>query len=103
MSRDREFIVFYRGKDFLPPAVSTAIEERRKTILYTATESHSVDGKLLNGYVQDKKSSVSLPNSEMHSTNRDLQPVTEQKRLKTFASRTERMEAKLFQVPFIGD
>lgn len=29
LSRDREFIVFYRGKDFLPPVVSTAIEERR--------------------------------------------------------------------------
>ncbi|KAJ0985467.1 hypothetical protein J5N97_003823 [Dioscorea zingiberensis] len=27
--RDREFIVFYRGKDFLPPAVCSAIEERR--------------------------------------------------------------------------
>ncbi|XP_010255197.1 PREDICTED: CRM-domain containing factor CFM2, chloroplastic [Nelumbo nucifera] len=30
LSRDVEFIVFYRGKDFLPPSVSTAIEERRK-------------------------------------------------------------------------
>ncbi|XP_051130445.1 CRM-domain containing factor CFM2, chloroplastic [Andrographis paniculata] len=30
LARDREFIVFYRGKDFLPAAVSSAIEERRK-------------------------------------------------------------------------
>ncbi|KAG5527334.1 hypothetical protein RHGRI_028282 [Rhododendron griersonianum] len=30
LSRDKEFIVFYRGKDFLPAAVSSAIEERRK-------------------------------------------------------------------------
>ncbi|XP_047960641.1 CRM-domain containing factor CFM2, chloroplastic [Salvia hispanica] len=30
LSRDREFIVLYRGKDFLPAAVSSAIEERRK-------------------------------------------------------------------------
>lgn len=29
LSRDKEYIVFYRGKDFLPPAVSLAIEERR--------------------------------------------------------------------------
>ncbi|CAK9162841.1 unnamed protein product [Ilex paraguariensis] len=29
LSRDKEFIVFYRGKDFLPAAVSSAIEERR--------------------------------------------------------------------------
>ncbi|KAJ6965795.1 CRM-domain containing factor CFM2 [Populus alba x Populus x berolinensis] len=30
LSRDREFIVLYRGKDFLPSAVSSAIEDRRK-------------------------------------------------------------------------
>ncbi|KAJ0099651.1 hypothetical protein Patl1_21979 [Pistacia atlantica] len=30
LSRDKEFIVLYRGKDFLPAAVSSAIEERRK-------------------------------------------------------------------------
>uniref|UniRef100_A0A5B6Z670 CRM domain-containing protein n=1 Tax=Davidia involucrata TaxID=16924 RepID=A0A5B6Z670_DAVIN len=30
LSRDKEFIVFYRGKDFLPAAVSSAIEEWRK-------------------------------------------------------------------------
>ncbi|CAD6263445.1 unnamed protein product [Miscanthus lutarioriparius] len=30
LSKDKESIVFYRGKDFLPPAVSLAIEKRRK-------------------------------------------------------------------------
>ncbi|KAL3526459.1 hypothetical protein ACH5RR_011115 [Cinchona calisaya] len=30
LSRDKEFIVLYRGKDFLPVAVSSAIEEQRK-------------------------------------------------------------------------
>ncbi|KAL6652599.1 hypothetical protein ACP70R_011524 [Stipagrostis hirtigluma subsp. patula] len=30
LSRDKESIVFYRGKDFLPQAVSLAIEQRRK-------------------------------------------------------------------------
>ncbi|XP_057761259.1 CRM-domain containing factor CFM2, chloroplastic [Arachis stenosperma] len=29
LARDREFIVLYRGKDFLPSAVSSAIDERR--------------------------------------------------------------------------
>lgn len=33
LSRDKEFIVFYRGKDFLPTAVSSAIEERRKSAI----------------------------------------------------------------------
>ncbi|KAK3413305.1 hypothetical protein EUGRSUZ_I01877 [Eucalyptus grandis] len=41
LSRDREFIVLYRGKDYLPPAVSTAIEERRKggIVMEKAVES----------------------------------------------------------------
>lgn len=39
LSRDREFIVFYRGKDFLPPAVSSAIEERRKHEFSTSNDS----------------------------------------------------------------
>lgn len=30
LSRDREYFVLYRGKDFLPPAVCNAIEQRRK-------------------------------------------------------------------------
>lgn len=30
LSRDKEYIVLYRGKDFLPSAVSSAIEERRR-------------------------------------------------------------------------
>ncbi|XP_034206990.1 CRM-domain containing factor CFM2, chloroplastic isoform X2 [Prunus dulcis] len=34
LARDREFIVLYRGKDFLPPAVSSAIEERRKYAIH---------------------------------------------------------------------
>ncbi|GAA0141900.1 hypothetical protein LIER_02940 [Lithospermum erythrorhizon] len=30
LSRDKEFITLYRGKDFLPAAVSSALQERRK-------------------------------------------------------------------------
>ncbi|KAL9427450.1 hypothetical protein AB3S75_029607 [Citrus x aurantiifolia] len=39
LSRDREFIVFYRGKDFLPPTASSAIEERRKHEFSTSNDS----------------------------------------------------------------
>ena len=28
LSRNKEFIVFFRGKDFLPPAVQVVLEER---------------------------------------------------------------------------
>ncbi|CAN1726084.1 CRM-domain containing factor CFM2, chloroplastic [Linum perenne] len=39
LSRDMEFIVFYRGKDFLPAAVSSAITERRRKPVM-----HALDG-----------------------------------------------------------
>lgn len=34
LSRDREFIVLYRGKDFLPFAVSSAMEQKRHMRLH---------------------------------------------------------------------
>lgn len=42
IGRDREFIVLYRGKDFLPPAVSSAIEERRKSVIYADSRSRQL-------------------------------------------------------------
>ncbi|XP_021299250.1 CRM-domain containing factor CFM2, chloroplastic [Herrania umbratica] len=34
LARDKDFIVLYRGKDFLPSAVSSAIEERRRHVIH---------------------------------------------------------------------
>ncbi|XP_004297960.1 PREDICTED: chloroplastic group IIA intron splicing facilitator CRS1, chloroplastic [Fragaria vesca subsp. vesca] len=42
IARDKEFIVLYRGKDFLPPAVSSAIEERRKAVMYADNRSRKL-------------------------------------------------------------
>ncbi|XP_026381759.1 CRM-domain containing factor CFM2, chloroplastic-like isoform X2 [Papaver somniferum] len=42
LSRDKEFIALYRGKDFLPPAVSTAIEDRRKPRIHR--DKHTTHG-----------------------------------------------------------
>ncbi|XP_056841945.1 CRM-domain containing factor CFM2, chloroplastic-like [Raphanus sativus] len=42
ISRDKDFIVLYRGKDFLPSAVSSAIEERRRQTMMM--EKSSVHG-----------------------------------------------------------
>ncbi|XVF16488.1 hypothetical protein REPUB_Repub10bG0035500 [Reevesia pubescens] len=39
LSRDKDFIVLYRGKDFLPSAVSSAIEERRKHVIHVEKQS----------------------------------------------------------------
>ncbi|MCL7022289.1 hypothetical protein MKW94_006752 [Papaver nudicaule] len=41
LSRDKEFIALYRGKDFLPPALSTAIEDRRKPRIHK--DQHTID------------------------------------------------------------
>ncbi|XP_023641068.1 CRM-domain containing factor CFM2, chloroplastic isoform X2 [Capsella rubella] len=41
ISRDKDFIVLYRGKDFLPFAVSSAIEERRRqTMIMENSSAH---------------------------------------------------------------
>ncbi|GLU02012.1 hypothetical protein SLE2022_192850 [Rubroshorea leprosula] len=39
LSRDKDSIVLYRGKDFLPSAVSSAIEERRKQVIQGEKQS----------------------------------------------------------------
>ncbi|CAA7409740.1 unnamed protein product [Spirodela intermedia] len=41
LSRDKEFIAFYRGKDFLPLAVSSAIEKKRK--LEMVAQKHKLE------------------------------------------------------------
>ncbi|KAJ1381076.1 YhbY-like superfamily [Sesbania bispinosa] len=41
LARDKEFIVFYRGKDFLPAAVSSAIEQRRNIGIYKLKAENS--------------------------------------------------------------
>ncbi|WVZ11018.1 hypothetical protein V8G54_015548 [Vigna mungo] len=51
LARDKEFIVFYRGKDFLPAAVSSAIEQRRSVGLYKLKTGNSLsvtEGQNLN-------------------------------------------------------
>ncbi|KAL2335609.1 hypothetical protein Fmac_016822 [Flemingia macrophylla] len=42
LARDKEFIVFYRGKDFLPAAVSSAIEQRRSIGMYKLKTRNSL-------------------------------------------------------------
>ncbi|KAK3227520.1 hypothetical protein Dsin_007382 [Dipteronia sinensis] len=53
LARDREFIVFYRGKDFLPFAVSSAIEERRKHVILS--EKQRIESDRSNKAVEELK------------------------------------------------
>ncbi|KAL2335608.1 hypothetical protein Fmac_016821 [Flemingia macrophylla] len=41
LSRDREFFVFYRGKDYLPAAVSSAITQQRNILMYKLKAQNS--------------------------------------------------------------
>lgn len=42
VSRNKDYIVFYRGNDFLPPAVTEALTERRKLNLLKQDEEDQV-------------------------------------------------------------
>ncbi|KAK8586899.1 hypothetical protein V6N13_085916 [Hibiscus sabdariffa] len=46
LSRDKDFIVLYRGKDSLPSAVSSAIEERRKHVMHVENQSTKTTQKV---------------------------------------------------------
>ncbi|KAK3144544.1 hypothetical protein QOZ80_4AG0314550 [Eleusine coracana subsp. coracana] len=69
LSRDKESIVFYRGKDFLPPAVSHAIENRRKqssstndkpkpNIEESMPHEHASQLKISSAHMHEEKTSV---------------------------------------------
>lgn len=96
ISRDREFIVFYRGKDFLPAAVSTAIEERKKHVVHTEKQ------------LKEEKSSIeTMPQVELRTEQvacddevedkfqRNWDLVAEQKKTKLASSRIKKINAKL--------
>ncbi|PIA40346.1 hypothetical protein AQUCO_02500202v1 [Aquilegia coerulea] len=96
LSRDMESITFYRGKDFLPAAVSTAIEERRRNAVRKE--------KQLKGKTQ---SIETMPEAEMETDqiecddelqeaiqkNREL--VSEERKIKSANSRLKRISTKL--------
>ncbi|XP_068642993.1 CRM-domain containing factor CFM2, chloroplastic [Aristolochia californica] len=94
LSRDREFITFYRGKDFLPPAVSAAIEERRKNITLTkklVTDKHS------SVFTSPKDSTVG-PSSAEHrheACNEKESCFNVDRRLKSTGLAVRSVEAKL--------
>lgn len=74
LSRDKYVIVLYRGKDFLPPAVSIAIEERRNWNSHHRLTSKDDDASLC---VSNFSSTVSLTNS---SSNTELKETAEGER-----------------------
>ncbi|XVF60391.1 hypothetical protein PTKIN_Ptkin08bG0041800 [Pterospermum kingtungense] len=76
LSRDKDFIVLYRGKDFLPSAVSSAIEERRKQVTHLEEQNAECSKsrktvEKVNGE-DTKSSSGSESNSDMDHRNKSF-------------------------------
>ncbi|KAK8935848.1 hypothetical protein KSP39_PZI013511 [Platanthera zijinensis] len=97
LSRDKYFIVLYRGKDFLPPAVSIAIEERRNW--HSRHSLTSKDGASL--CVSNFSSTVSVTNSssdtELKETGEGERSLMVLRDAKSANSAVRKVEAMLTQ------
>ncbi|XP_062010022.1 CRM-domain containing factor CFM2, chloroplastic-like [Rosa rugosa] len=91
IARDREFIVLYRGKDFLPPAVSSAIEERRKSVIYADNRSRQLSISATTA--QDHKSRTDLENKNDLILTNGL--PSEKRKLKSTEAAASRASIKL--------
>lgn len=96
LSKDREFIVFYRGKDFLPSAVSTAIEERRNSEVSRLKQSSHDSSTHETAALPMRARLASLDEHQDATT--ESKSVAIKSRLKPASSVIERVEVKLSQV-----
>ncbi|KAH7688661.1 Poly(A)-specific exoribonuclease PARN protein [Dioscorea alata] len=94
LSRDGQFIVFYRGKDFLPPAVSSAIEERRSEIIKLKQNTNE-NLKTPLSYEPGLRRSASV--YELQEATEPEQPTAKRETLNPVTSALERVNAKLSQ------
>uniref|UniRef100_A0A166GBG5 CRM domain-containing protein n=1 Tax=Daucus carota subsp. sativus TaxID=79200 RepID=A0A166GBG5_DAUCS len=110
LSRDREFVVLYRGKDFLPAKVSEAIEQRRHRIqgvknswdnnsLAMDVQSHKprtvyVDVKTESGVI-DSNPLVPTIEAENYLRDEKRKVFSEERRLKFVREAVMRTKSKL--------
>ncbi|KAL5725302.1 hypothetical protein ACHQM5_008460 [Ranunculus cassubicifolius] len=96
LSRDREFITFYRGKDFLPAAVSTAIEDRRKHGTHKDKQLKVESSSVESMPQVEMRTAQDANDHELRQTiqkNRELAAV--QRKMKFADSRIKRISTKL--------
>ncbi|KAK4346334.1 hypothetical protein RND71_032673 [Anisodus tanguticus] len=93
LSRDREFIVFYRGKDFLPSAVSSAIEERRKQVV--EEEKRSGFNSSVANAKEGKQSTTRSVSDDGHANRNNQKGVQEKKKLTSVEAAIKRTADKL--------
>ncbi|KAJ8775041.1 hypothetical protein K2173_020045 [Erythroxylum novogranatense] len=95
LSRDREYFVLYRGKDFLPLAVSSSIEERRKQGLYG--DKQRMDGRSSAESSQDIKDGNVLRDfgDKLDDNNDESSDLSKQRKLKSMQAAIKRTSIKL--------
>lgn len=93
LSRDREFIVFYRGKDFLPSVVSSAIEERRKQVV--EEEKRSGFNSSVENAKESEKSTTGSVAVDGHANRNNQKAVQEKKKLASMEAAIKRTADKL--------
>lgn len=93
LSRDREFIVFYRGKDFLPFAVSSAIEQQRYIRLHKMKQMDNAPATM----VQEQKLEINEngPTNESQSITEWKKIVSEQRKLMSSETSMRKTSIKL--------
>lgn len=110
LSRDREFIVLYRGKDFLPAKVSTAIEQQRNRLhgVKNSRDRNSsamdvqnhepgivdVDLKTESSVI-DNNSVVPAIEAENHVSDHKKKVLSEQRKLRSIEEAVTRTNTKL--------
>ncbi|CAA0828485.1 CRM family member 2 [Striga hermonthica] len=96
LSRDKDYIVIYRGKDFLPASASSAIEERRKNGIYASNDPLVNNSSVLNqeeGKHEINQYAAEAENEEESGPN--LQSRSERRGLRFSVAAVEKTKAKL--------
>ena len=97
LSRDKEFIVLYRGKDFLPSAVSSAIEDRRKRGDIDKRWTDCITSNETSEELKDRNWSAINAKStdEIDGTNDRKRDLSENKKLRSTDAANKRTSIKL--------
>uniref|UniRef100_A0ACD5UB24 Uncharacterized protein n=2 Tax=Avena sativa TaxID=4498 RepID=A0ACD5UB24_AVESA len=100
LSRDNESIVLYRGKDFLPPAVSLAIEKRRKQGSSTISKPKSeIEESIPSQEASELKmaSDASVQGHECHEEKQEGETSVREYRTESVNTVAQNVETRLSQ------
>ncbi|XP_043723292.1 CRM-domain containing factor CFM2, chloroplastic [Telopea speciosissima] len=95
LSRDREYIVFYRGKDFLPVGVSSALNERRKHRIGKENMDISSSIGTMSEPVEKTKGSLSVDGIEETNDKREMKVLSKAREVRSTKSAIEVISNKL--------